>query len=273
MLKAHWHGYEIDSSEAAYEVQVEQPEQLGTMVRGFLTSGYFVRSYYLVFEEPLIRVRDFIGARGAGEEKATARALKHLETQIVKFDPTSYKASRITVRAIESILNYVGANRQELLQAETFRFGLTEEQVEMRADYDYDTPFEPGSLIEEEHYYSEDEIPFDGVVLALGCTLVPAKKLEPQEAEWAYELVHDNYERVGLLDDLVGWNWGPPRDYVQEAIDRRHYISLRVRINPDATFTTTGRWMNDGQFIFPYHDYLLGLAAQKAGAKLATYCL
>ena len=28
MLKAHWHGYEIDSSEAAYEVQVGQPEQL-----------------------------------------------------------------------------------------------------------------------------------------------------------------------------------------------------------------------------------------------------
>ena len=55
MLKAHWHGYEIDSSEAAYEVQVGQPEQLGSLARGILTSGYFVRSYYLVFEEPMKR--------------------------------------------------------------------------------------------------------------------------------------------------------------------------------------------------------------------------
>jgi hypothetical protein len=273
MLKAHWHGYEIDSSEAAYEVQVEQPEQLGTLVRGFLTSGYFVRSYYLVFEEPLIRLRDFIGARGAGEGKATVKVLEHLEKQIAKFDDTSYKASRIGVRAIESILNYVGANRQELLEAETFRFGLTEEQTEMREDYGFDTEFEPGGLIEEEDYYSEYEIPLDGVVLALGCTLVPAKKLEPREAKRAYKLVHGNYERVGLLDEMAGWSWGPPRDYVQEDIDRNHYVSLRVRINPDATFTTTGRWMDDGQFIFPYHDYLLGLAARKAGVKLGTYIL
>jgi hypothetical protein len=272
MLKAHWHGYEIDSSEAAYEIQVAQAEQLGTLVRGFLTSGYFVRSYYLVFEEPLIRLRDF-AARDAGEEKARAKVREHLEKQIAKFDPTSYKASRIGVRAIESILNYVGANRWELLQAETFRFGLTEEQEEMRRDYGFDAEFEPGGLIEEEDYYSEYEIPFDGVVLALGCTLVPAKKLAPREAKRAYKLVHDNYERVGLLDELAGWGWGQPRDYVQEDIDRSHPISLRVRINPDATFTTTGRWMDDGQFIFPYHDYLLGLAAQKASVELTTYVL
>ena len=63
MLKAHWHGYEIDSSEAAYEFEVRRPEQLGTLVRGFLTSDYFVRSYYLVFEEPLVRLRDLMVAR------------------------------------------------------------------------------------------------------------------------------------------------------------------------------------------------------------------
>ena len=273
MLKAHWHGYEIDSSEAAYEVQVDQPEQLGSLVRGVLTSGYFVRSYYLVFEEPMIRLRDFIDARGEGEDKATVKALEYLETQIAKFDPTSDRASRIGVRAIESILNYVGTNRQELLKAETFRFELTEEQKEMREDYGDDEAFEPGSLIEEEYYYSEYEIPLDGIVLALGCTLVPANKLEPREARRAYKLVRDNYKQVGLLDEMAGWSWGPPRDYVQEDINRHHYISLRVRINPNATFTIAGRWMDDGQFIFPYYDYLLGLAAKKAGVNLATYCL
>ena len=272
MLKAHWHGYEIDSSEAAYEAEVPKPEQLGTLVRGLLGSGYFVRSYYLVFEEPLIRLRDFILARGERENKLTAKTLEHLEKQIPKFDPSSYKASRIGVRAIESILNYVSAHRQELLESEAFRFELTEGQREMREDYDHEE-FEPGSLIEEEYYYSEDEIPFDGVALYLGCSLVPASKLEPREARQAYKLVHDHYDAVGLLDEMAGWSWGPPRDYVQEGIDRHHGLTLRVRLNPEATFTITGRWRDDGQFIFPYYDYLLGLAAKEAGVQMGTYCL
>jgi hypothetical protein len=273
MLKARWHGYEIDSSEAAYEARVPEPEQLGTLVRGLLTSGYFIRSYYLVFEKPLARLRDFIVARDEGEDRLTARALEHLEKQIAKFDPAGYKPSRIGVRAIESILNYVGVHRQELLEAGTFRFELTQEQKQMRADYGYDEEFEPGSLVEEQYYYSEYEIPLDGVVLLLGCDLVPSSKLEPQEAKRAYKLVHDHYKQLGLLDQLEGWNWGPSRDYVQEDIDRRQDITLRVRLNPGATFTITGRWMDDGQFIFPYYDHLLGLAAKKAGLKLGTYCL
>jgi len=165
MLKAHWHGYEIDSSEAAYEVQVPQPEQLGTLLRGLLTSGYFVRSYYLAFEKPLTRLRDSIRTHGDLEDKLTAKTLEHLDKQITKFDPDSWKANRIGVRAIETILNYVGVHRQELLKAETFHFELTEYQKEMREDYDYDEPFEPGSLVEEEIYYSEKEIPLDGVAL------------------------------------------------------------------------------------------------------------
>ena len=143
----------------------------------------------------------------------------------------------------------------------------------MRADYGDDEEFEPGSQVEEEYYYSEYEIPFDGVVLFLGCSLVPASKLEPREARRAYKLVRDHYKQVGLLDEMAGWSWGPARDYVEEDINRRHGITLRVRINPDATFTVTGRWMDDGQFIFPYYDYLLGLAAKKAGVKMGTYCL
>jgi hypothetical protein len=276
MLKARWHGYEIDSSEAAYEAQVPQPEQLGTSVRGLLTSGYFVRSYYLAFEEPLVRLRDFIVAQGEGEDKLTAKASEHLEKQMQKFDPTSWKASRIGVRAIEAILNYAGAHRQELLDAETFCFELTEQQKEMRYDYDDDEEFETGSLVEESIYYSEEEIPLDGVVLLLACDLVPASKLESREARRAYKLVCDNYKQVGLLDELVGvgsFMGHEPRDYVQENINKRQGLTLRVRLNPDATFTIPGRWMDDGQFIFPYYDYLLGLAAKKAGVRLGTYCL
>jgi len=273
MLKAHWHGYEIDSSEAAYEAHVPQPEQLGTLARGLLTSGYFVRSYYLLFQEPLTRLRDSIVARGVGEDKLAGKTLEHMEKQIARFDPTGRKASRIGVRAIESMLNYVGVHRQELLEAETFRFELTEEQKQMREDTDYDEEFELGSLVEEEYYYSEYEIPLDGVVLFLGCSLVPANKLEPREARRAYKLVHDHYKQVGLLDEMMGWGSESPRDYVQEDINRRRDITLRVRLNPDASFTITGRWMDDGQFIFPHYDYLLGLAAKKAGVKMGTYCL
>jgi len=273
MLKARWHGYEIDSSEAAYEAQVPQPGQLGTLVRGLLTTGYFVRSYYLLFEEPLTRLCDFIVARGEEEDKPTAKTLEHLEKQIAKFDPTSHKASRIGVRAIESILNYIGAHRQELLEAGTFHFVLTKEQEEIWEDYGYDEEFEPGGLVEEQHHYSEYEIPLDGVVIFLGCSLVPASKLESREAKQAYKLVHGHYEQVGLLDEMAGWTWGPPRDHVQEDINRQHSITLRARLNPDTTFTITGRWMDDGQFIFPYYDYLLGLAANKAGVKIGTYCL
>ncbi|MBC8253925.1 MAG: hypothetical protein H8E35_07845 [Ardenticatenia bacterium] len=273
MLKAHWHGYEIDSSEAAYEAQVPQPEQLGTSVRGLLTSGYFVRSYYLAFEEPLVRLRDFIVAQGEAEDKLTAKASEHLEKQMSKFDPTSWKASRIGVRAIESILNYIGAHRQELLDAETLRFELTKQQKEMREDYDYGEEFEPGSLVKESIYYSEEEIPLDGVVLLLGCDLVPASKLSPEENKRAYQKVRRHYKEVGLLDEMSGWGWGAPRDYVQDDINKRQGLTLRVRLNPDATFTITGRWMDDGQFIFPYYDYLLGLAAKKAGVKIGTYCL
>jgi hypothetical protein len=82
MLKAHWSGFEIDSSEAAYEVKVPQPEELGTLVRALLGSGYFVRSHYLLFEEPMVRLRDFILERGDREDKLGAKALDYLEKQI-----------------------------------------------------------------------------------------------------------------------------------------------------------------------------------------------
>jgi len=111
------------------------------------------------------------------------------------------------------------------------------------------------------------------VVLYLGCALVGADKLAPAEAKKAYRLIRASYKESGLLDDLESWGFGPPRDYVREAINRSHNLSLRVRLNPDATFTVIGRWMDDGQFHRPYYEYLLKLAAKKAAAKIKFHMI
>jgi len=267
MLQARWSGYEIDSSEAAYEVKVKEPEKMGTLVRQFLGSGYFVRSYYLLSELSLQRLRDYVAAHDPGE----AKLLDGLDKQVARFSDRSF--ATIGVRVIEPLLNYVGAHRQELLEAQVFRFELTQEQQEMREDYGDDEEFEPGDFVDESDYYSEMEIPWDGVVLALGCQLLPANKLAPEEQKKAYRIVHANYKRVGLLDEMQSW-FSPARDVVRDDIDSsRHILSLRVRLNPDATFTITGRWMDDGQFIFPYYEYLLGLAAKESGADLGFHMI
>ena len=269
MLQAHWSGYEIDSSEAAYEWKVKEPEKLGTLMRSLLSSGYFVRSYYLLSELSLQRLRDYVAANDPDETKLLAA----LDKQIAKFNDRRF--TTVGVRIIEQLLNYAGAHRQELLAAQTFRFELTQQQQEMREDYgddEDDEEFEPGGFIDEGIYYSETEIPWDGVVLALGCQLEGADKLAPAEQRKAYKAVHASYKQVGLLDELGSW-FGPARDVVQEDINRRHDLSLRVRLNPDATFTTTGRWMDDGQFILPYYEYLLELAAKKTGIDLGLYVL
>lgn len=269
MLRARWQGYEIDSSEAAYEVTVPQPEQMGTLVRKFLTSGYFMRSYYLLFEEPLIRLRDFIKEKGNLDDKPTAQALEYLEEQIAKFDPKSHRASRIGVKAIESILNYVGSHRQELLDAQVFRFELTPDQEEIYEDYDYE--FTSGEKVDEGDFYSEEEIPLDGVVLYLGCSFVTVNKLSPAEQKKARQIAR----RVGKSMDsfevpMFGEGWG---DLMLRDLERSMFVSLRVRLNPDATFTIAGRWMEDGQFMFEYYDFLLEKAAKKAGLELGAYPL
>ncbi|MCR4408330.1 MAG: hypothetical protein NUW24_15660 [Anaerolineae bacterium] len=269
MLRARWQGYEIDSSEAAYEVSVPQPEQMGTLVRNFLTSGYFTRSYYLLFEEPFIRLRDFIKEKGNLDDKPTAQALEYLEEQIAKFDPESHRASRIGVKAIESILNYVGSHRQELLDAQVFRFELTPEQEEMYAGYDYE--FTPGEEVNEGDFYSEQEIPLDGVVLYLGCSFVTADQLSPEERKKAHRIAR----RVGKeMDSFEGPifsdSWS---DLMLRGLERSMPVSLRVRLNPDATFTIAGRWMEDGQFMFSYYDSLLEKAAKKAGVEIGAYPL
>ena len=265
MLKAHWSGYEIDSSEAAYEVKVKKPEELGTLVRGLLTSGYFVRSYYLLFEEPMERLRQFLVEQGHEEDKLGGKALEYLDKQIAKFDPESYRAPRIGVRAIQTILNYVGVHRQALSEAGTFHFELPEQQKEMFADYDYE--FTPGEEVDETVFYSESEIPLDGVVLFLGCAFEKGSKLSSQEQKQARRIARQAGKRMEEFggSPFGGESWG---DMLQEDLDRSMNVSLRVRLNPDATFSVTGRWMEDGQFLYDYYTFLLGQAAKKAGAKV-----
>ncbi len=270
MLKARWSGYEIDSSEAAYEVQVQQPEKLGTQIRTFLTSGYFVKSYYSLFEEPLERLRDFIKEHGDPKDALAAKALEQLDKQIAKFDLDSWRAPRIGVRTIGAILNYVGAHRQELLEAQVFRFELTDEQKEMYEDYDYE--FEVGQQIDEASYYSEHQIPFDGTVLYLGCNFVKASKLTLAEQKQARRIARRAGKRMDEFGGpgMFGESWA---DMLQSDLERSMNVTLRVRLNPDATLSIAGRWMEDGQFLHNYYAYLLDQAAEKAGAKIGTYVL
>ncbi len=291
MLRARWRGFEIDSSEAAYEVEVPQPERMGTLVRKFLTSGYFARSYQLVFEEPIFRLRDYIKKYGDLEDRLTAKTLEYLEGQIAKINPKKY--SNIGVRAIETILNYVGAHREELLQAGVFRFGLTKEQEELYKDMDFE--FEPGQMVDESIFYSETEIPLDGVVLFLSCKLTKLDKLPPEDAKKTYGIVKEYFEEIGLLEELEGWDFlvkehfkeigfleelegwdflfGRQRDYVKEVLNSPLYLSLRVRLNPDATFTISGRWFDDGQFLYPHYEFILEQAAKKAQAKIEFHMI
>ncbi len=270
MLRARWSGYEIDSSEAAYEVQIRRPEELGTLVRNFLTSGYFVKSYYSLFVESLERLRDSIKEHGDTKDALAAKALEQLDKQIAKFDPSDWRAPRIGVRAIEPILNYVGAHRQELLEAQVFRFELTDEQKEMYEDYDHE--FEVGQKIDDSSFYSEDEIPFDGTVLYLGCNLVKASQLTPAEQKEARRIARRAGKRVDQFGGpgMFGESWA---DMLQGDLERSMNVTLRVRLNPDATLSITGRWMEDGQFLHDYYAYLLGQAAEKVGAEMGTYIL
>jgi hypothetical protein len=285
MLKAHWSGYEIDSSEAAYGVAVPKPEELGTLVTALLRSNYFVRSFYLLFEEPMVRLQEFIREHSDPQDKLAAKALQQLDKQIAKFDPDGERASTIGVRAIEPILNYVGTHRQELLDAQVFRFGLTAEQEEYWEDVGADFEFEPGQRVNEIDFYSEQEIPFDGVVFYLGCSLIGLDKLPPEEQGKAKAAVRRTDVMIqdaegeprgggrGMNEiDIMFQSMFGPRDPWQ-TYNRPQMLTLRVRLNPDATFVITGRWMDDGQFAYGYYDYVLHQAAKKARASISLHMI
>ncbi len=272
MLKAHWNGYEIDSSEAAYSARVPKPEEVGTLVRALLGSGYFVRSYYLLSEESVSRLQKYVHQH----EPADSPVRQQLDQVVGKFRPD--RAITIGVRAIEPILNYVGANRQALLKAKVFRFELTPEQRERYKDIDME--FKPGQKVNEDDFYSEDEIPWDGVVLHLGCELVGLNKLSLEEQAKARAAVRKTDVMIqeaegrprrggrGMneMDMLFSSMFGPYDPW--ESYNRPQPVSLRVRLNPDATLSIHGRWMDDGQFAYGYYEYVLSQAAKKAGAKI-----
>jgi len=273
MLQAHWSGYEIDSSEAAYEVKVPEPEKLGTLVRALLGSGYFVRSYYLLSEVSLSRLQGYVHQH----EPADSPLRQQIDEVVAKFNPD--RSITIGVRAIEPILNYVGANRQALLKANVFRFEPTAEEREMYADTD--TEFEPGQRVDETDFYSESEIPWDGVAFCLGCQLVGLNRLPPEEQAKARAAVRKTDVMVqeeegrprrggrGMdeIDMFFSSMFGPTDAW--ESYNHPQPVSLRVRLNPDATLSIHGRWMDDGQFAYGYYQYVLSLAAKKAAAKIS----
>ncbi len=271
MLKAHWSGYEIDSSEAAYSVKVPKPEALGTLVRALLGSGYFTRSYYLLSEESVTRLRKYVH-----QHDADSPVLQRLDQIIAEFHGD--RAVKLGIRAIEPILNYVGANRRALLQAKVFRFDLTHEQQEIYADTDME--FEPGQPVNEDDFYSEEEIPWDGVALCLGCELVGLNKLLPAEQAKAKAAIRKTDVMIqdaegrrrsggrGLneIDTMFSSIFGPRDPW--ENYNHPQSLSLRVRLNPDASLSIHGRWMDDGQFAYGYYAYVLTQAAKKASAKI-----
>jgi len=258
MLRARWSGYEIDSSEAAYKVKVKDPAHMGTLMRAFLGSGYFVRSFYHLSEVQMERLQEWVAQR----EPPEAKMRQALDKVISKFSDTRW--SRIGVRNLETILNYVGQHAQELLDDQLFRFELTDEEREQYADLDIE--FEPGSFLDETDFYSEGEMPMDGVVMALGCALVKAEKLTPGERRETRQIVRRAGRRMDRFErPFFGERWV---DLLASSLERSMNISLRVRLNPDATFSVTGRWMEDGQFLYDYYSYLLEQAAEKAGAQV-----
>lgn len=261
MLRARWSGYEIDSSEAAYSVKVEEPGQMGTLVRAFLGSGYFVRSFYLLSEQQMLRLREWAAQR----ELPETRICQALEKVISRFNNRRW--TRIGVRNLETILNYVGEHAQELVDDQVFRFELTEEERGQLADYDIE--FEPGSFVDESLFYSQYDIPMDGVVMPLGCALVKAERLSAAQQRRAHQIVREAGRQMDRFErPVLGESWS---DLLANGLDQTMDISLRVRLNPDASFSITGRWMEDGQFLYGYYSYLVEQAAEKAGAELGFH--
>lgn len=272
MLKAHWSGYEIDSSEAAYNVKVPKPEELGTLVRALLSSGYFVRAFYLLNEEPMDRLRKYVQQH----EPADTPVRQQLDAVVSKFGGD--RAGKIGLRVIEPILNYVGANCHGLLKAKVFRFEPTPDQREMYRDTDFE--FKPGQRVNENDFYSENEIPWDGVALGLGCALVGLNKLPPAEQAKAKAAIRrtdvmiqdaEGRPREGgrgldVTDTFFSSMFGPHDPW--KNYNHPQSLSLRVRLNPDASLSIHGRWMDDGQFAYGYYEYLLTQVAKKAGAKI-----
>ena len=62
-------------------------------MRALLGSGYFARTRYLVFEDPILRLRDYIIAHGRDDSKLTVKTLRYPEKLIARFDPERYRGA------------------------------------------------------------------------------------------------------------------------------------------------------------------------------------
>jgi len=252
MLKARWQGYEIDSSESAYGLDVPEQIQAGTYLRALLGSGYFVRSYMLLSEEPIPRLQAFVQAR----EEPEADIRETLDKLMDKMQRSRGDVN-VGVRAIESILNYVEANRPALLSENVF---YTSELPDEAGGEEADEEDE----YEEESYYGEP--PRRNVVLYLRSALVPYQKLSPEEQVEALEAGQAGWDDLLSFGGLDDWGYSVEEDYSysQELI-------LDVRLSPRGEITASFHWFSNGYVVDGYYESLLLWAEDKAGVKLGLY--
>jgi hypothetical protein len=245
MLKARWQGYEIDSSESSYGLDIPEQIQTGTYLRALLGSGYFVRSCTLLSEEPLLRLHAFVQAHE--EPKADIRkTLDELAGKIQR----SRGDVNVGVLAIESILNYVEANRPALLAENVFyTTELPDEAGEEEADEEDE--------YEEESYYGEP--PRRNVVLYLRSALVPYQKLSLKEQDEALKAGQAGWDELISFGGLDDWGYSVEEDYSysQELI-------LDVRLSSQGEITADIHWFSDGYIAGGYYESLLTWAEDKA---------
>lgn len=252
MLKARRQGYEIDSSESSYGLDIPEQIQTGTYMRALLGSGYFVRSCTLLNQEPILRLYAFVQAH----EEPEADIRKALDKLVDKMQ-RSRSDVNVGVLAIESILNYAEANRPALLAENVFyTSGLPDEagREEVAEEDEY----------EEERYFGEP--PRRNVVLYLRSALVPSQKLSPEEQVEALEESQagwDDLLSVGGLDD---WGYSVEEDYSYPK-----WLILDVRLSSQREITGRVHWFSDGYIAGGYYESLLMWAEDKAEVKLGLY--
>jgi hypothetical protein len=97
---------------------------------------------------------------------------------------------------------------------------------------------------------------------------VKLSKLPPEDQREATRIAKLCFKESGI-EEWGGLSlWGRQRDYLKENYDCSKPLSLRMRLNPNATFTVTGRWFDDGQFDHPYYEFFLKQAGKKTQLKV-----
>jgi hypothetical protein len=252
MLKTRWQGYEIDSSESSYGLDVPEQIEAGTYLRALLGSGYFVRSCTLLNEEPILRLHAFVQAY----EEPKAGIRRALDKLVDKMQRSRGDVN-VGVRAIESILNYVEANKQALLAENVFYTSELPDEAGREESGEEDE-------FEEESYYGEP--PHRNVVLYLRSALVPYQKLSSEEQVEALEAGQAGWDDLLSFGGLDDWGYSVEEDYSysQELI-------LDVRLSSQGEVTADVHWFSDGYVANGYYESLLLWADDKARVKLGLW--